>query len=270
MTDKPEATHQSDTENEQSADASPPEKTNTSTGDDFGVESALAALGELAGYSESEESGADEPADDPDASDEETALDAAPVAPADAAVLAAADVPDDDDESSAMTPAPDSSAVPADTGSYQPPETSLAPGGKLYRGQAASVVPALLLIGIGAVLTFLLTTSDTALDPLTGGALAIMVGGVALLAHWFSADRRATGNLFIGLTLLLGGGLGAYALQSGGVTLQTAWPLLLLIPGGALLATALMSREAFRQAALIGLLLLLAGAGGFVLTEFIL
>jgi hypothetical protein len=289
MTDKPESPNQPKTDNDTPPDELP--SSSTSSDDDFGVESALAALGALADSpdtSEADEADDDEttavsdvlPETEPADTDEPSAEAAAEQLPAHASDQAIeqpndADTPavaDDDSQpdDDIVAPPPDTESTfsQAEASPYTPPEITPAAGDKLYRGQAASVVPALLLIGIGALLTFLLTTTDTRIDPLTGGALALMAAGVALLAHWLSSERRATGNLFTGLTLLTGGGLGAYALQSG-VTLQTAWPLLLLIPGGALLATALIARRGLQQAALIGVLLLLAGAGGFVLTEFV-
>ena len=72
----------------------------------------------------------------------------------------------------------------------------------LKRGQLGSVVPALLLIGLGAWLT-LTTTSGTPPDPLL--VAAVVVGGivVSLLAQWLGTGRWSRGALFFALLLLL-------------------------------------------------------------------
>jgi hypothetical protein len=273
MTDKPAPTNQPDTDNNDLPDDDPAESSApASSGDDFGVESALAALSALAQEPDVE------PSDDPDGdaisapSHADDHTEAADDTSADTETATEADIDIETVSDDDLTDYTDSAAgsVPSSAPQrdrVQMPETI--PGTKLYRGQAASVVPALLLIASGAVLLFLVTTSDIVLTLPVSIALASAAIGVVLLAHWFSAERRATGNFFIGLTLLSGGGLGMYALQSG-VTLQTAWPLFLVVPGGTLLATALISRDELRHAALIGLLLLVAGAGGFALLEFVL
>jgi hypothetical protein len=269
MTDKSAPTNQPDTDNnDPSTDDTAESSVPASSGDDFGVESALAALGALAQEPDVEQTADSDtdavsvPSEDDETQSDETADDASATA-TDTDAL-----PDDDALTEYADSMADSAPAPVpQRDRIQMPET--APGTKLYRGQAASVVPALLLIASGAVLLFLVTTSDIVLTLPVSAALASAAAGIMLLAHWFSAERRATGNFFIGLTLLLGGGLGVYALQSG-VTLQTAWPLLLLVPGGTLLATALISRDDFRHAGLIGLLFLVAGAGGFALLEFVL
>jgi hypothetical protein len=77
----------------------------------------------------------------------------------------------------------------------------------LERGQAASVVPALLLIGVGVFLTFLLT-SGTPL-PSTNVLLGLLLVcvGISLLAAWISSGRWARGNLAMGIGALLFGAL---------------------------------------------------------------
>jgi hypothetical protein len=76
---------------------------------------------------------------------------------------------------------------------------------RLQRGQPASVIPALILIAVGAYLTFALTLSQT---PPAPGMIALLVTGavgVTLLSYWLNARRWARGALFGGLLLMLSG-----------------------------------------------------------------
>lgn len=75
----------------------------------------------------------------------------------------------------------------------------------LERGTTASVVPALLLIGVGVFLTLLVASGSPLPSPsvLTGLALAGI--GLSLLAWWISTGRWARGSLFIGMLSLLAG-----------------------------------------------------------------
>ena len=127
----------------------------------------------------------------------------------------------------------------------------------LQRGSLDSVVPALLLIGIGAWLTFTLTTTQTAPDPFLL-ALVICGGlGVMLLVRWLASGRWAAGTLFFALLLALVGGGGAFLLTAG--LLVTGWPLLIAAGGVALL---LADQRAFFP----GLLLILSGAVAYAAT----
>lgn len=81
----------------------------------------------------------------------------------------------------------------------QPPQM------RLQRGQPASVIPALILIAVGAYLTFALTLSQT---PPAPGIVAVLVCGavgITLLAYWLNSRRWARGALFGGLLLILTG-----------------------------------------------------------------
>jgi hypothetical protein len=133
----------------------------------------------------------------------------------------------------------------------------------MQRGRLDSVVPALVLIGIGAWLTFALTTgagtpSATLLALLIGGGL-----GLTLLAHWLASGRWALGALFFALLILLGGGVFALLLFRG--TLPADWPLLLLGPGLAFFVTGVIAREG--KLLLPGLLLAISGLAALVVTN---
>jgi hypothetical protein len=111
----------------------------------------------------------------------------------------------------------------------------------MQRGRLDSVVPALALIGIGAWLTFALTTGTSAPSL---GLLALVIGaglGLTLLVHWLNSGRWALGTLFFGLCSLLVGGIFAFVFAQG--TLPTDWPLLLMGPGLAFLITGVIARE---------------------------
>ncbi len=77
----------------------------------------------------------------------------------------------------------------------------------LERGQAASVVPALLLVGVGVFFTMLLTSGLPLPAPDLVGAIALGAVGICLIAAWVSSGRWARGNLFMGVVCLVGGAL---------------------------------------------------------------
>src|SRR5690606_31981615 len=112
---------------------------------------------------------------------------------------------------------------------------------EIERGQMASVVPALLLIGLGAWWTFALTTLET--PPGFGQmALGIMaVFGIVLIAYWLFSGRWSSGALFGGLTSLLGAGM-IFSINQGIV--DGGYALLFLAPAIAMLLTALFSARA--------------------------
>lgn len=132
----------------------------------------------------------------------------------------------------------------------------------LKRGQMASVVPALLLMAIGAWLTFAHTASPTPPDgPLVA---ALLVGGVAVtfLARWLSAGRWERGSLFVALALLFVAGVAFYLVLPGSVGGARGWPLLVSAVGAAFVLTALLAYPPDRRLLLPGLLLVMAGLIG--------
>ena len=73
----------------------------------------------------------------------------------------------------------------------------------LERGQAASVVPALLFIGVGVFLTFLLTSGYALPTANILLGLTLVCIGMSLLAAWLSSGRWARGNLAMGVLALV-------------------------------------------------------------------
>lgn len=135
----------------------------------------------------------------------------------------------------------------------------------LHRGQMASVIPALVLIGLGAWLTFSLTTR-TALN--TGLIVAIMLGGLALiwLARWLSSGRWARGSLFFALAGLLGAGSLFYLLQPASPGLAGGWPLLLIALGTAYILAGVLAAPRDGRLLLPGFLFVAAGAAALSVT----
>jgi hypothetical protein len=133
----------------------------------------------------------------------------------------------------------------------------------IQRGRLDSVVPALALIGIGAWLTFALTTGAGAPSPALL-ALVICGGlGLTLLIHWITSGRWALGALFFALCVLLVGGIFAFVWFQG--TLPTDWPLLFMGPGLAFIITGVIAREG--KLLLPGLLVVIGSLAALVITN---
>jgi hypothetical protein len=133
----------------------------------------------------------------------------------------------------------------------------------LRRGQLASVVPALALMGIGGWLIIGLTTPGALpINPplVAGVAAAALV--LVLLAQWLSFGRWQRGTLF--LALAAGGcAVVLYGMtQPGGLLPGRAWPLFIVALGGAFLLAGLFSRPFERRVLLPGILLLAGGGVG--------
>lgn len=138
----------------------------------------------------------------------------------------------------------------------------------LRRGQFAALVPAVLLIAFGAWLTFSLTTTRQLPDPaliLSGASAAV---GLSLLSHWLASGRWSHGTLFFGWLLLLLGLLLLLLLQPAfPVNLVSAWPILFLAPGLAMLLTAFLGYPSDRKLIFPALLLILTALSGWVVTS---
>lgn len=137
----------------------------------------------------------------------------------------------------------------------------------LRRGHPASVVPAALLIGIGAWLTFTLTTSTTL--PSNALLIGIALGGigVALLAHWIASGRWARGAFFLGMLLLAVAGGSVFFAGADTPDLSAGWYLMVIAPGAALLLAAVLARPLDRKLVLPGLTLILGGAAAFAISS---
>lgn len=134
----------------------------------------------------------------------------------------------------------------------------------LERGQLASVIPALLLIIVGAYLTFITTSSEESV--LTAGTLVAAgtsAAGLTLIAYWFSSGRWLGGSLFAGLSILLAGGTVYYLAEIGN---WQGWPLIVTAVGAAAFLSALFSTERRWDQVFAGLLLIVAGIVGTVVT----
>ncbi len=137
----------------------------------------------------------------------------------------------------------------------------------LQRGSLASIVPALILMVIGAWLTFTLTTTQALPDR---NLIGLAVGGglmVILLARWLSAGRWGRGLLFIALSLLLTGAATFVLTQTNVLSLSQGWPLVLIAPGLAFIMTSFLAQPQDRRLILPGVLFIAAGAVGFVVTD---
>jgi hypothetical protein len=137
------------------------------------------------------------------------------------------------------------------------------PPSTLTRGSMSSVVPALVLIGIGAWLTFALSTG-TPPEPLLVAAVGL--GGIALtlLARWLSAGRWARGTLFMVSAMLLS----AIVLGIIGITgLVQLYPLLFTAVGVAFWVSAQFARPRDLRLMFPGSVLVIGGLAGLVISS---
>jgi hypothetical protein len=132
---------------------------------------------------------------------------------------------------------------------------------KVRRGQLASIVPGLVLIGVGAWLTVANVTGAPA-DPLTVGA--VLAAGLVLsfAVAWLTNGRWSRGLLLVVLLALFAAGGGALILNAGLLNALAAYPLLLSALGVAILLAGLFGRP--RERAWLGpaLVFILAGIVG--------
>ncbi len=145
------------------------------------------------------------------------------------------------------------------------PEMALPPMATLKRGRLGSLVPALLLIGVGAWLT-LMTTSGTPPEPVF---VAALVGGgivISLLAHWLGTGRWSRGLLFVALAALLIAGVIVFSLQPTGLDPLRAYPLLLVAVGLAIGLAGLLARPFSPRLTIPGGLLIFGGVAGIAVT----
>jgi hypothetical protein len=149
------------------------------------------------------------------------------------------------------------------------PALPMPPMSRLRRGRLGSLVPALVLIALGAWLT-LTTTAGTPPDPaLVAGAA---VGGLVLtlLAQWIATGRWGRGYLFFALLIVLLAGILVFSTQPGGLSLVRGWPLLVIAVGLAVILSGLLSRPVYRRLLQPGLLLVIAGLLGMIVTNNVL
>lgn len=135
---------------------------------------------------------------------------------------------------------------------------------EIERGQMISVIPALVLIALGAWWTFALSTATTA--PTSGQmALVIMAAfGVIAVAYWLFSGRWSSGSLFAGATALIAAGLIVFL---NGGTLDGGYPLLLLAPAIAMGVVAVFSARTGRQTGFTSVLLIVVAVAGYLVTS---
>lgn len=138
----------------------------------------------------------------------------------------------------------------------------------LHRGQLASVVPAVLLIGIGGYLTFVFTTSEVSIQPILVIAIALVVLGIVLLSQWLSSARWTIGSFFLGLSFLLVGATSTYLTLPTNLSWLDGYPLLITAIGIAFVMTDIVVPSG-RRVWLIGLILAIVGLGGVVATTIL-
>lgn len=134
---------------------------------------------------------------------------------------------------------------------------------QLQRGRLASLVPALILMAVGVYLTFLQTLAPEPAEPVFILLIVAAGIGLTLIAYWLASRRWARGAFFLGVTILLSGGLIYFLTVFSTVGIVTGWPLILVAVAVAMFLAALMCRPTLRQ--VIPLALALAAGGGFML-----
>lgn len=129
----------------------------------------------------------------------------------------------------------------------------------LERGQAASFVPAFLLMVGGGALTLWLSSGNPM--PSWGFilSLAALALGMSLLAQWWSGGRWSEGNLFMGLLLAFSGGVGLFLEAAPNFYLANGYPLFIIAAGLALLLSVALSAAPRPGLAPFGLSLALSG-----------
>ena len=139
----------------------------------------------------------------------------------------------------------------------------------LHRGQLASVIPALLLMSVGAYLTFIFTTSELTLSPLLLGSIVLSALGIVLLSQWLSASRWTIGSFFLGLSMLLLGISSAYLTLPNNLSWVDGYPLLITAIGTAFVITDIV-RPSGRPVWLLGLILAIIGIVSLIATNTLL
>jgi hypothetical protein len=143
---------------------------------------------------------------------------------------------------------------------------SVPPFMTLKRGQLASIIPAVWLIGLGAWLTFSLTTTRTAPDTSLLIVVIVIGLGLTLLARWIASHRWARGSLFFGLICLLFGGLFFYINQPKAFGFASAWPLFISAFGLAMLLTRVLAVPGDKRLSYPAVIFIIAGLVGAVIT----
>lgn len=135
---------------------------------------------------------------------------------------------------------------------------------RVGRGQLASLVPAVLLMMLGAGLTvYLAEPSVFEGVVVNGGTFAMLLAGmfgVMLISYWLSSGRWASGALFVGLSLLISLGV---VIVAPTVAPDAGWIFLLSGVGVSVFLSGLLSRGTGKYQYFVGLALFVAGLAGY-------
>jgi hypothetical protein len=158
------------------------------------------------------------------------------------------------------------------------PRYPMPPMSALRRGSLASVVPALLLMIVGAWLTLVYTgalsgllPADFAPELLTFtpaglAGIAVAIAAISLFAYALTSGRWSRGAAVVALLLIGAAALIGASLLPGGLDLPRAYPLLLVVVAAALVIAGLTTRPSNRRVFAPALLLTLAAAVGMAFT----
>jgi hypothetical protein len=135
----------------------------------------------------------------------------------------------------------------------------------LHRGQLASIIPALVLITVGAWLTFALAAAETPPDAATIGLVLTGAFGIILFGYWLSSERWARGALFGGLSILLLGSTLIYLSESTSPGAD-GWPLVIVALGIATALSAILARPSSGRLVMVGVLAIAAGLAALAVT----
>ncbi len=164
-----------------------------------------------------------------------------------------------DNDSAPLTPSP--AAADAEAHADLPRGARAAQYRQTRRLQVSTVVPAFVLIGLGA----LYLINPAWLTPALALGIGVGAIGLSFVARFWLNMRRERGLFFLGLTICLWAGFVVAALIRG-LTLAHIWPALVIAIGLAALITFLFERTHERTLILPGIALIVAGGVGLALT----
>lgn len=121
--------------------------------------------------------------------------------------------------------------------SYQFPRPGMT---RVQAGRPVSFIPAIGLIGVGALMTFG-STLNLPSTPTLLAALVMATIGLALVSYWLSSKRWARGALFLGLSAV---GVALMVALPSFISLTLPAVALFMVIGAALMLTGLFSRPA--------------------------
>lgn len=137
--------------------------------------------------------------------------------------------------------------------SYQFPRPGMT---RVQIGRPVSFIPAIGLIGLGALATFG-STLNLAITPTLLAGLASVVGGLALMSYWLASKRWARGALFLGLSAV---GVGIIVVLPSLIGLHLPLIAPFVVMGGALILTGLLSRPTSGGLSALGVGVVIASA----------